>query len=129
MIRDQMVSFKAGGAVFPEEDLQKLRECKKLVRLELQYTGIGDAGLQFIKELPALRYLNLSGTPVTEKGISDLKGLRNLKKIYLYLTQVNRTNWIALQQAFPETQLDSGGYIVPFFDTDTTVLTKPPEQD
>jgi aryl carrier-like protein len=60
----------------------------KLRKLWLNGTGITDAGLDSIKALNALEYLNLYGTEVTDEGLKKLAGLKNLKKLYLWQTKV-----------------------------------------
>jgi hypothetical protein len=67
-----------------------------------------------------LRYLNLVNTNVTADGVSQLKGLQHLSSVYLYKTAIRKNEWQSLQQAFPKTTLDSGGYIVPTLASDTT---------
>lgn len=125
LIKKQLVSLKAGGTGLNDEGLQKITDCKNILRLELQHTRITDKGVALLRNLPVLRYLNLVGTEVTASGVSLLKGQDSLKRIYLYQTKVDKKKWVSLQQAFPETTLDSGGYIVPLLPADTTVLEKP----
>ena len=60
----------------------------RLRRLWLNGTGITDVGLDAIKELGELEYLNLYGTGVTDAGLKKLVGLKNLKKLYLWQTKV-----------------------------------------
>jgi hypothetical protein len=56
---------------------------------------------------------------VTEKGVMALKGLSELKSIYLYQTNIKTEGFIALKKAFPGVMVDSGGYSVPFMADDT----------
>jgi hypothetical protein len=62
------------------------------------------------------------GTRVTANGVSQLKDLSKLKHLYLYQTGVSSGDWPLLRQAFPQVELDSGGYRVPTFAADTTVV-------
>ncbi|MED5286107.1 MAG: hypothetical protein VYC71_08990, partial [Planctomycetota bacterium] len=41
--------------------------------------GVTDVGLAHLKDLPALVYLNLYGTQVSDAGLEHLKGLSSLK--------------------------------------------------
>lgn len=95
---------------------------KNLLFLSLEHTDITDSGLSEIRSLKNLHYLNLVGTKVTAKGILQLKELKSLQSMYLFQTNVKKAEWNALQTAFPKTQIDSGGYIVPLFPTDTTIV-------
>jgi hypothetical protein len=69
--------------------------------------------------LTRLRYLNLVGTNVTADGIKKLNTLKELKAIYLYQTNIDKSKWPQLKKSFPKTLLDSGGYIVPLLVSDT----------
>ena len=49
---------------------------KKLESLSLYGTGVTDAGLPALQELPSLRRLYVGGTRVTESGLSTLRKAR-----------------------------------------------------
>jgi hypothetical protein len=55
-----------------------------------------------------------------------LKGLKKLKSVYLYQTKVDKMDWPELVKTFPGALIDSGGYAVPLFETDTMIV-KPPK--
>jgi hypothetical protein len=65
------------------------------------------------------------GTPARKRGVMQLQSIKGLQSIYLYQTGVNKNELEALQKAFPKTEIDSGGYVVPMFATDTTVVKAP----
>jgi len=93
--------------------------------LQLNNTRITDKGLGLIKNLNKLQSLSLVGTKVTANGVIQLQSIKGLQSIYLYQTGVNKNDWPALQKAFPKTEVDSGGYVVPLLATDTTVVKAP----
>ncbi|HEX4850979.1 MAG TPA: hypothetical protein VFV08_09245, partial [Puia sp.] len=82
--------------------------------------------LKSIEPLVNLYSLNLVGTRITTAGLLSLKNLKKLKSIYLFQTGVKKQDWPTLQKAFPGVAIDSGGYTVPLFPTDTEVV-KPPK--
>ena len=45
----------------------------KLGWLYLSNTKVSDAGLEHLKEMKELRYLGLTGTNVTDKGVKELQ--------------------------------------------------------
>lgn len=96
------------------------------MRLALDHTKITDKGLVNLKALEHLRYLNLVGTRVTAQGVMQLKDLKELQSIYLYQAGIVPSEWDVLKQAFPKVLIDTGGYKVPFIDTDT-IEVKPPK--
>src|SRR5258705_13924462 len=93
-----------------------------LTRLNLQHTNISDEGLKAIQILHNLQYLNLVDTKVTLHGILQLKGLKSLHSLYLYQTNIKKEDWMLLRNAFPKTQIDTGGYFVTMLPTDTIII-------
>ncbi|MFT4155854.1 c-type cytochrome domain-containing protein [Parafilimonas sp.] len=118
----QLVSLKLSNTNISDDGLKTIMQCHNLIKLFLDNTHITDAGLKSLVTLQNLRYLNLVNTKVSAQGINQLKTLPKLKSVYLYKTLVSKQDWPGLQQAFPKTQLDSGGYIVPALTTDTTTV-------
>jgi hypothetical protein len=94
----------------------------------LNNTLITDAGLQQLKTLQQLQSLNVVGTNVSAKGLLQLKNLKQLRSLFLYKTLIAQQDWDALKKNFPQTQLDSGGYVVPLLETDTTIVTANPSK-
>ncbi|HVG15767.1 MAG TPA: hypothetical protein VM935_12430, partial [Chitinophagaceae bacterium] len=90
--------------------------------LQLNHTGITDKGLVQLKELKELQSLNLVGTKVTAQGLLSLKSLPQIRTIYLYQSSVTQDQWATLRPAFPKTLLDTCGYKVPTLLSDTTVV-------
>lgn len=121
-VKEQLAWLKLGNTPVGDSALAIIGQCKNLTRLQLDNTRITDNGLDQLKNLQELRYLNLVGTKVTAAGVKKLVTLKNLASLYLYQTGITPSDWAALKQAFPKTQLDSGGYKVPTLESDTTVL-------
>jgi hypothetical protein len=55
----------------------------------------------------------------------QLQSIIGLQSIYLYNTGVNKNDWAVLQKAFPKTEIDIGGYVVPLLATDTIIVKAP----
>ena len=68
-----------------------------------------------------LQYLNLTGTDVTVKGVTALKGMTALQSVYLYQTKMSKEDWDQIKSALPSVYADSGGYTLPFLASDTVV--------
>jgi uncharacterized membrane protein len=118
----QLVSLKLSGTNITDDGLKTIGQCNNLIKLFLDDTPVTDNGLKNLIALTNLRYLNLVNTKVTAKGISELKSLPKLRSVYLYKTLISKQDWPVLQQLFPKTKLDSGGYTVPTLATDTTTI-------
>lgn len=126
-LKRQLAEIKLGTTKITDEALKVLGQCTNLRVLQLNGTKIADAGLLQLRGLDSLRTLNLVGTNVSTQGLLSLRPLKNLQALYVYQTAIHGADWLRLKQAFPKTQIDTGGYAVPFFATDTTVV-KPPEK-
>jgi uncharacterized membrane protein len=121
-LKNNIVWLKASDLQIGEELLKSIGKLKNLRILHLSNVIINDLDLENLRNLENLQSLNLSGTAVSTKGILSIKNLQNLNKIYLYNTKINKNEWVNLQKAFPNAVIDSGGYKVPTFESDTTQL-------
>lgn len=124
-IKKQLVWLKLAGAALSDTALKVIGDCSNLTRLNIEHSTVTDKGLAFLLPLSGLQYLNLVGTGVTAKGVGQLSRLQQLQNLYLAQTAVGNADWAALQEAFPKTRLDSGGYQLAFYATDTMVLKAP----
>lgn len=120
-LKAQVVSLKLGGVGLSEKTLQEIGGLKQLINLNISNCGITDKSLALLSKLDKLGSLNLVGNPVTGNGLLELKSLSNLKFLYLYQTKVIPAEWNQLKGTFKNAALDSGGYKVPLFETDTIV--------
>ncbi|MEO6314152.1 MAG: c-type cytochrome domain-containing protein [Chitinophagaceae bacterium] len=127
-LKKQLVWLKLNDTRITDTAINMIAQCNNITRLELGNTGLTDEGLGKLSTLQQLQSINLVGTKVTAAGLLKLKDLKMLRSIYFYRTGVKNTDWNLLKQAFPAATLDSGGYQVPLFDTDTMLLTKPKNQ-
>ena len=106
--------------------LQTISELNNLTKLYLNNTKITDKGLFYLKNCDKLTYLNLIKTSVTAHGVMQLKDLKNLQSLFLYQSQVGKSDFLSLQKAFPNAVIDSGGYSLPSLAIDTMRVKPPP---
>lgn len=125
-LKKQIVWLKLDDANITDASMDEIAKLTSLTRLQLSRTDITDKGIAKLQTLQQLQSLNLVGTKVTTQGVMQLSKLKALKNLYLYQTGVANMDWDALKKAFPSTQLDSGGYVVPTLPADTTEV-KPPK--
>lgn len=119
-LKKQLVWLKLGNTAISDSALQAIGQCANLYSLSLNQTAITDAGLNALLPLKNLHTLNLVGTAVTANSVLQLHNLKSLKNLYVYQTRVKASDWPALKKAFPQTQIDTGGYTVPTLASDTT---------
>ncbi len=118
----QLVWLNLGNTSISDKALQTVGKLTNLSRLHLNNTAVSDSGLFHLRSLARLQFVNLSATGITEKGMKQLNALKEIKSIYLYKTAVNKNAWAEIKKIFPKATIDSGGYKVPTFITDTTEI-------
>jgi len=121
-IKKQLVWLNLSGKKISDTVLSVISQLANLTRLQLDNSSISDQGLASLQSLKDLQYLNLVGTNVRAQGVLQLKDLPRLQAIYLYKTFISSADWQTLKNNFPKVTLDSGGYVVPIFESDTTVV-------
>lgn len=115
----QIVRLKIAFTDLKDAQMNKLAQLTNLTKLSMEHTRVTDEGVAKLKACTQLQYLNLVGTDVTAKGVLALKDLKRLRSVYVYQTAIEKSDWLSLQGAFPGAVIDSGGYSVPTFVTDT----------
>ena len=124
-LKKQLIWLKLDGTNFGDDGMQTISQLTNLTKLDLSQTAITDKGLAQLQTLANLQYLNLVSTKISSQGLLQLKDLKKLQSLYLYQTNISKTDWAALKNAFPKTQIDSGGYVVPLLTTDTSLVKEP----
>jgi hypothetical protein len=128
-IKKQLVWLNLSGKKISDTVLSVIAQLTNLTRLQLDNSSITDKGLASLQSLKDLQYLNLVGTNVRAQGVLQLKDLPRLQAIYLYKTFISSADWQTLRNNFPKVTLDSGGYVVPIFESDTTIVTQPEKKN
>jgi len=121
-IQKQLIWLKLGNTNISDAGLTTVSQLSNITRLSLEHTRVSDDGLRALQSLNHLQYLNLVGTAVTLHGILQLKNLQSLQSLYLYQTKIDRKDWSSVQNAFPKTRIDSGGYQIEMLATDTVLV-------
>lgn len=116
----QLIWLKLAGTNVSDSLMPYISQLNNLTKLDVSNTSITDKGIQSISSLSHLQYLNLMNTNVTAKGVLSLKNIHSLTSLFLYKTKLSTSDYAQLKTAFPKTNIDTGGYIVPTLSTDTT---------
>jgi mono/diheme cytochrome c family protein/uncharacterized membrane protein len=127
-LKKQVVWLRLSYKNIADSLLNTVGQLSNLTRLQLDNTPVTDKGLSHLSSLKKLQHLNLVNTAVTGNGIMQLKNLPDLQAVYLYKTKTGSNDWMNLRNAFPNVTLDTGGYVVPFLETDTMIV-KPPKKN
>jgi len=78
---------------------------KPVIKVLLSDTQITDAGLEHLKGLTSLQWLDLRYTQITDTGLEHLKGLTSLQWLELNSTRVTDTGIKKLQEALPKCRI------------------------
>lgn len=92
---------KLGGSCDDDENAEDIR----IIGVHLANSRVTDADLALLKELPALRTLDLSNTQITDQGLTHLKGLKQLQTVSLRGTKVTANGVRELQKSLPTTKI------------------------
>ena len=104
-VMDRLVGIRLRGQADGDEVLKYLGEqvhaLEFLRGLDVSGSRISDQGLSHLWPLQSLRHLDLSNTPITRRGLQVLKGLRELRRLNLGGTAVGWWSRWRLRRAFP----------------------------
>lgn len=79
------IAVSSPGSVLPSSALAALAAASDAtVELNLQDSGIGDDGLQVLRDFEALTHLRLSNNAITDAGVRALAGMTQLEYLNLY---------------------------------------------
>jgi len=126
-LKKQLVWLKLSDTKITDSAITIISQCTNLSRLQLDSTGITDKGLAGLQTLTQLQSLNLVNTKISAVGLMSLKSLGALRAVYVYKTGVNAVNWVNIKKALSKVMIDTGGYVVPLFETDTMIVKPPPK--
>ncbi len=119
-LKKRIIWLKIGFTDLNDSHMDKLARLSNLTKLSMEHTRVTDEGVEKLKACAQLQYLNIVGTTITAKGILALKDLKELRSLYIYQAKVDKSEWPSLRGAMPFVNIDTGGYRVPTFVTDTT---------
>jgi uncharacterized membrane protein/mono/diheme cytochrome c family protein len=124
-LKKQLVWLKLSDTKITDSSISLIAQFTHLTRLQLDSTGITDKGLKNLASLTELQSLNLVGTKITASGLLSLKDLKALQSVFVYKTSIMGADRTNIKKYFPKVQIDTGGYIVPLFESDTTLVKAP----
>ena len=73
--------------------------------MSLANTQITDAGLQYLKGMTQLEWLNLDSTQVSDAGLEQIKRLPKLERLVLTHTDVTDEGVKRLRETLPDRQI------------------------
>ena len=99
-LRKHIAILSLGGTTVTDRSMATIVNMPNLVRLDLQSSGITDAGLATLAKTkpPHLRRINLFGTAISDAGLDTLATLPALAEVYAWDTKVTGGGVARLQQ-------------------------------
>jgi hypothetical protein len=92
------------GATITSDGLEVLKDMPSLRHLYIQ-GAIDDKSMQYVAAIPELELLDIQNAPVTNAGLSQLKGKLRLRRLDLYDTDVTESGITELQRALPNCEI------------------------
>jgi RNA polymerase sigma factor (sigma-70 family) len=92
------------GDSFGDPEAESIKGCTTLKKLELFAPALTDAGVGHLKELKALERLNVCFSKITPASGPNLRGLPNLKTVYVPVLPIDpgsKKTLLQFQQALP----------------------------
>jgi hypothetical protein len=123
-MREQIVWLRLSDANVDDEGLKIVAQLPHLQTLYLDRTAVTDKGIAALSGLEYLTYLNVVGTEITKLGIENLQNAKRLKRLFIYQTATSAEERRQLVTLLAPIEVDTGGYVVPTFATDTTLVSK-----
>ncbi|MBL8826579.1 MAG: hypothetical protein JNM18_06300 [Planctomycetaceae bacterium] len=90
-----------GATKFTGGRLSELRDKSRLWNLQFTKTGVTDAALAALVDLPAIEELWLQKTAISDVGLQHLAGCQNLRLVSVAGTKVTPAGVAALQKSLP----------------------------
>ena len=122
-IAKQVVWLKTGSYPIQSDGLKMISQLTALRRLQIGNLQDSQNELQHLANLKNLQYLNLTGTAITKESVDAFKNLAALKNLYLFNCRIAPSLYSDLKALLPNAKIDTGGYRVPTFASDTTEVT------
>jgi uncharacterized membrane protein len=123
-LAEQVVWLNLERTKVTDEGMKTIAKLSKLRTLYLNYTTVGDEGLQPLENLPALSYLNLVGTKVSDRSAVVFGKMKQLDNLYLGSTTVSSH---AIQEIMVQNKhidIDTGKYNLPSLPGDTVIYRR-----
>lgn len=120
----QIVWLKLSDTKITDAAMASVAKLTNLTRISLDHTNITNKGIAMLQPLVKLQYLNIVGTGITATGLMALKGIQELQAIYIYQSKIEKADSSALRKTFPKVTIDTGGYVLPILEGDTSTVKK-----
>lgn len=120
-VKDQLVDLKLDHLPVEDDELEVIRQFKRLEKLNLNNTNLSGKGLEVLGDCKALRSLSLSGLPVDKTIAEAIRLLPKLEELFVWNTGLDTTAIQALRSEFPSVSIQSG-----YLPTETELLQLSP---
>ena len=107
-VKAQIVRLKLGQSGVSDATMLLIKDMPLLVQLDLHETKVTDRGLKELGNLAYLESLNLVKTQVSDAGLEAIGQLKKLKTLYLWQTRVTEKGILALQKMNPNLRVYVG---------------------
>lgn len=121
-VEKQLIGLNLNKMPVTDAEINTIRKFTNLEKLLLNGSKVSDAGISSLTSLTHLEELSIASTAVSLTGAQELlKGLKALKKLYVWNTQISKEQVAQLKAQFPKVKIDEG-----VSSTDETLQINPP---
>ena len=107
-VKNQVVKLTLNRMPLHQADIGLIADFQNLEELYLNFTDISGQQLSFIKNLPKLEHLALSGNLLDEAGAKTLATMTQLKKLFVWQTGLSDKVKNELTKALRNTKIEVG---------------------
>lgn len=116
--KKQIIHLNLAKMPVTDELLTFISSFPNLERLNLNYTDITDAGMKQLMGMKQLVAVSLSGTAVDANGLLSLAANPHLKEVYVWDSRISVNALASVKQKYPQLIIETG-----FQGADTTIVT------
>ena len=107
-VKDQIIHFDGSYSNADDRLLAAIGEFPNLTRLNLSGAAVTDEGLKHLKNLQFLEYLNITTSVIGDASVETLASLRALRTLYAWNSRLSPQGLQQLRSRRPALRVDTG---------------------
>lgn len=107
-VKEQIVSLDCAHMPLKDEDLKTIGELINLRTLILNFTPVTGKGVSELKKLPFLKNLSLAGTAITKDQLAQLESFPQLQKVSIWNTAIPVAELEAIKKKKNKIKFETG---------------------
>jgi len=121
-LSDQIVTLKIKNNELSAISCNTIAKLHNLRQLHLPNCKVKEADLIPLQKLKNMQLLNVVGTNISAKGIESFLRAMQIKKLFMYQTNLSPAEKINLIKLFNTVKIDTGNYHMAILESDTALV-------